>query len=406
MIFYVLLFVGLYLQNRKYNSPAVNFVLLFYVAASICGVLTHIFIEPNAYCTFLSVLFQSLCIFLFVYPIITYGKQEKKRAFRLLPDQRFKFLAYVLIALQMFTIAFFAGYVFNLLARGDLGQIRSEMLAGELDLGASLGRTIAGVASYYYCFNILLFFYSLAFRKDSKWLLLLLIITSTSRIFHSLTYMGRDGILFWILSFIFSYCIFKPYLRQESLKLIRKIALLVGGGAAVMIILISISRFGDSDTGVLASLISYFGQPLNNFGQLFDKFHEYTGTKSIFPLLYGESGSSGTDAIANSESFYIRYGFYSNIFFSFVGNMYKAWGPFLTLIISALYSALMTNILRRRTTSMSMLIILMFVSQIVLHNYFYWAYNIKVGNLFIFTLPIFVIYCGKTNGVVNTSYCK
>ena len=287
-----------------------------------------------------------------------------------MPDDRFKLLAYVLIGLQAFTILFFAEYVLGLLARGDLMQIRSEMLAGDLDIGASLGRTVAGVASYYYCFNVLLFFYSLAFRKDSKWLLILLILTSTSRIFHSLTYMGRDGILFWILSFVSSYFLFRPYLKAESIKIVRRIFIVIGGGALALIVLISMSRFGDSDMGTLGSLVSYFGQPLNNFGQLFDKFHEYTGTRTIFPMLYGDRGTSGSDAIADAESFLLRYGFASNIFFSFVGNMYKAWGPFLTVVISILYCVFMSKRVKRRKTSMASIVVLMFASQIVLHNYF------------------------------------
>ena len=398
MIIYILFFIFLFRYYKRYKSPIVSFVLIFYLLASICGFLTHYFIEPEAYCTFLSVPFHCVCLFLFIYPIIIYGKGERNRCFLLIPEGRFKLIVYVLIGLQTFTILFFAGFVFSLLARGDLMQIRSEMLAGDLDIGASLGRTIAGVASYYYCFNILLFFYSLAFRKDSKWLLILLMLTSTSRIFHALTYMGRDGILFWILSFVSTFFLFKPYLKSDALKLVRRIFLITGGFAITLISLISISRFGNSDIGVFGSLISYFGQPINNFGQLFDKFHEYSGTKSIFPMLYGGRGTSGSEAISNAESFFARYGFASNIFFSFVGNMYRAWGPILTLIISVSYCVFISNKVQSKKTSMASIVVLMFATQIILHNYFYWAYSIRVGNLYIFTLPIFVMYFKKTSG--------
>lgn len=398
MIVYILFFVILFLRYRKFKSPIVDFVLLFYLAASICGLLTNYYIEPDAYCTFFSVPFHCFCLFLFIYPILIYGKRERKQIFFLMSDKPFKLLSFVLIALQTFTILFFIGFVFNLLVRGDLSQIRSEMLAGDLDLGASLGRTIAGVASYYYCFNILLFFYSLAFRHDNKWFLILLMITSTSRIFHALTYMGRDGILFWIFSFVSTFFIFKPYLKQEHLKFVRRLFLIVGGFAIVLIAMISLSRFESSDEGVIGSLISYFGQPLNNFGQLFDKFHEYTGTKSIFPLLYGERGSSGSEAISNAESFLAKYGFASNIFFSFVGNMYKAWGPIFTIIFSLFYCVFLSRKVQSKRISMSTVVILMFATQLVLHNYFYWAYYIKVGNLYVLTLPLFVMYFKKFTG--------
>lgn len=402
MVFYILFFGVLFLWYKKYKSPVLNFVLLFYLAASICGVFTHYYIEPNAYCTFLSVLFQCIVFFLFIYPIIVYGRSEQTRAFILMDDKRFKVLAYVLIVLQFFTIVFFAGFDIALLSRGDFAQIRAEMFFDDLDIGASLGRTIAGVASYYYCFNILLFFYSLAFRKDPKWFLVLLIFTSSSRIFHALTYMGRDGILFWILSFAFSYFLFKPYIDGKNRKVVRQAALIIGGFAVVIIGAITISRFGESDSGSLMSVVSYFGEPINNFGQLFDKFHEYRGTRSIFPLLYGSRGGSGISSMEMADNFYLKYGFYNNIFFSFVGNLHKAYGPFLTLFLSVLYGLLMSNRVNRRVTSLSTLIVLMFASIIVLQNYFYWAYSIRVGNLFVFTVPLFVIYCNKNNNCVVT----
>lgn len=400
MFFYILFFFILYAQYKKYKSPVLNFVLFYYLTASVCGVLTHYFIEPTAYCTILSVPFQCICLFLFIYPIVLYGKNEQRRSFALMDERRFKLLAYTLIGLQLFTIFFFASYDFMLLARGDLSQIRAEILSDDLDIGASVWRTIAGVASYYYCFNILLFFYSLAFRKDPKWFLVLLMLTSTSRIFHALTYMGRDGILFWILSFAFSYFLFKPYIGSNGHKLIRHMALIAGGFAVLLIGAISISRFGESETGTMGSLVSYLGEPLNNFGQLFDKYHDYRGTRAIFPLLFGERGSSGAEAMANADSFFAKYGFYNNIFFSFVGNLHKAYGPFLTLLISIIYGVSMSNRVNKRVTSMSTLVVLMFASHIILQNYFYWAYSIKVGNLFVFTIPIFVIYCKKRSGII------
>ena len=390
----------LYYWCKKYKSQVLNFVLLFYVFASVCGILTHYFVDPNAYWTLVSIPYQCICLFLFISPIIVYGKNEKKRSFKLMDDKRFKTLSYILIGLQSFTIIYFAAFDFSLLARGDLSQIRSEMLSGDLDIGASLSRTIAGVSSYYYCFNILFFFYSLAFRKDSKLFLGLLIGTSVSRIFHSLTYMGRDGILFWILSCLFNYFLFRPYLNKDSKKTIRVSFILLGSFAILLIGAISISRFGESDSGTFLSLVSYFGQPLNNFGQLFDKVHEYIGTKSMFPLLYGEKGVSGSEAMANADVFYLKYGFYSNIFFSFVGNMCRAWGPLVTFIIAIFFSVYYSARIDRKVTSIPTIIVLMFVSQIVLHNYFYWAYYIRVGNLFLFTLPFFVIYCNKSNGKI------
>ena len=182
---YLIFFVLLYKNNKKYESPILNFVLLFYIAAAICGVLLHFGLTDNP-CTVFSFLYQVTIFYLFLKPIIAYGKHEKNRTFKIISDRGFKFLSLSLCGLQLFSIFFFIGYVISLLLQGNLSQIRSELLvSGQDGLGASLGRTIAGTSSYFYCYNILLFFYSLAFRKDKKWLLILLVFSSTSRIIHA-----------------------------------------------------------------------------------------------------------------------------------------------------------------------------------------------------------------------------
>lgn len=400
VVFYFLFFLWQYISNKKYKSSILNSVFLYYVAASLCAIITHYKLAPEYYHTIVSVFFHLLIFYIFLTPIIQYGKLENRRGFLLLDENRFKLLSYSLIGLQLFSIAFFAREDFAMLVRGDFSQIRAELLA-QGRINGSIFRTVAGVASFYYCYNIILFFYSLSFRKDSKLFLMLLIVSSASRIFHSLTYMGRDGILFWILSFAMSYFIFKKYLGNDIKKFLRKIFIFIGGFAFLLLGAISLSRFSDSDIGVIYSLVDYFGQPINNFGIMFDRFHEYKGTINVLPLLYGQKGDTGGDVLASVDDFIAKYGFANNSFKSFVGSFYIAWGPFLTLIISYLFNKMMlVRIKCRKYISLPMIFCLMISIQIVIHNYFYWAYYIGVANLFLFTTPIFIIFCSKSNGQI------
>ncbi|MDO4801110.1 MAG: oligosaccharide repeat unit polymerase, partial [Prevotellaceae bacterium] len=290
-------------------------------------------------------------------------------------------------------------YVFRLIVQDDLSQLRSEMLLSGTDaLGASLGRTIAGTASFFYCYNILLFFYSLTFRHDNKWLLILLIVSSTSRIFHALTYIGRDGLLFWILSFFFTYFLFAPYLNKEAKKLVRKLFYVCGTFVLLLIAAITLSRFSESDNGAIWSLVSYLGQPIDNFAKMFhSNYNLWEGTRGLFPLLFGDQVQSAADLLSSVDDFEAKFGFKNNVFYSFVGSFYMCWGPIITIIVALLYNYYMTKRLNNAYSSMSVMIILMIASHIVLNNYFYWAYYIRVANLFIFSTPIFVIFCSKSN---------
>lgn len=399
IIAYLIFFVILYGKCKmRFNSPVLNFVLLFYVAAACCGVMMH-FYGTNTPCTLFSFLYQTLIFFFFLKPIITYGKHEYHRKFILISDSCFYKISYILIGLQVFSIVFYASYDVSLLMRGDFMQIRSEMLtSGEDALGASLSRTIACSSSYFYCYNILLFFYSLAFRQDKKCLLILLVISSTSRIFHAFSYMGRDGLLFWILSFLFSFFVFKPYLNKKAKRLIRKVFYIFGTFAIALIGAISFSRFGESDEGLFWSLVSYLGQPIDNFASMFhSKYAEWKGLGALFPLLFGVETTSASDLLKSVDSFEAKYGFKNNVFFSFVGNMYMAIGPFFSVIFSYLYCKYFSMKLDRCYTSMSVLVILMIASQIVVQNYFYWAYYLRVANLLLFSTPLFVLYFNRGN---------
>lgn len=395
---YLIAFLFLYRKYKVHNCNVLNFVLSYYVAASICAILMHYGKTDNP-CTIFSFLFQFVIFYLFLRPILKFGRQESHRSFVMMSDERFKLLSYALIGLQIFTIIYFIGYDVSLLMRGDLSQIRSEILtSGEDALGASLARTIAGTASFFYCYNILLFFYSLSFRDDKKSFRLLLILSSTSRIFHALTYMGRDGLLFWILSFVFNYFLFKPYLDDNAKKMVRKVVAVCGTFAFLLIAAISLSRFGESDNGVYWSLISYFGQPIDNFATMFHSpYSKWNGPGSLFPLLFGKEVQSAADLLASVDDFEAVYGFKNNTFFSFVGNLYMSLGPYFTFVFAFIYSQFMSKALSKSRTSMSVLIILMVASQVVVHNYFYWAYYIRVANLFLLTTPLFVYYCNRSN---------
>lgn len=403
MITYIIFFILTFIVCRRYKSPVLNAVLLFYVAAAICGWYTHEFITPTAYYTFSSLSFHIFTLFLFILPVIVYGKYDKKRVFKLMDYHRFKRLSYALIVLEAYSCLYFLYYDISLFTSGDLSALRNAMIyEGDSYTGGGVLRTIAGVGAYYYCISLLFFFYSIAFLKESKTFNALLLLTSTSRIFHAFSYIGRDGILFWGFSFIFGYLIFRPYLNTESKRFLKKITFVTGGFAFVLLAAISLSRFQTSDSNVINGLIDYFGQPLNNFGQLFDKVHDYQGTKLILPWLYGSSGYSGKEAVTETVDFFNQYGFNSNSFFTFIGTFYYAWGPWGTLFIALAYALFFGNRIKGCNTNISKLLLFMFVVQIIWHNYFYFVYGTRVGNLFMVTLPLFSWYCSKSSKRINT----
>jgi oligosaccharide repeat unit polymerase len=213
--------------------------------------------------------------------------------------------------------------------------------------------------------------------------------------------MGRDGLLFWLFSFFSCYYLFKPYLTKKSKKLIKNVFIIVGSFAVVVFIMISIDRFGsdsNSEISTIDSVINYNGQAIDNFGRLYDSYTPESPVFSKLFELFGERDKlRGLEAVRRAEEFEFRFGFRSNIFSSFVGSFYSALGSICTILISFIYSLFIGRMLDKKNVNMNTLIILMISTQIVLHNYYYWAYYIRVANFFILTIPLICLYFSQTN---------
>lgn len=395
MILLIMIFmVTLSLLCRKYNNAVINFVIVFYLSASVCAVYVNYFISPDVDVTLVSTLYFILITYLFIRPIIFFAKNNHSKFIKL-DENTFRIMSWVLILSETFSVCYFFYYDINILASGNFGELRNELiLNGANYAGEGFMRTFAGVAAFFYCYNILFFFYSIAFLHESKLFNFLLIASSTSRVFHAISYVGRDGVLFWILSFAFSYFVFSEYLSIKAKKRIKAISFICMMVPICLIIAISISRF-DGGWEAVESLIDYFGQPINNFGMVFNRINEYDGTSKILPVLFLKENITAREVVNFAQEFYITYGFYSNTFSSFVGNFYKAWGPGICLVISMAYSYFASRVLNTKNISMSKIIFLMLVVQIPVHNYFYWVYGNRIGNFYLLTIPLFMYICTK-----------
>lgn len=390
MLLYVFLFLSIFLYYKRYKSIAFNFITLFYLFAALASIYVHFNISKT-YNSVESISFHVIVLFLFMIPIFTFCKNEHLKVLQQINPKAFKIIAKIFIGLNLFSVIYFIPIDIKILLSGDLGGLRdAQTFGGESYGGSGIFRTIAGVAAYYYGICLILYFYSITFLHESKRFNYLLLIASTSRVFHALSYIGRDGILFWVLSYIFLFFVFYPYMNKNLSKLILKRCLVILGFVVFVFLSISISRFKNSTITPFESIIDYYGQGLNNFGQLYESFHEYTGNKTIWPWLYGVKGTTGSEAIALAVEFEARYGFKSNVFFTYVGNLYKSYGSVLTLIIAMFFSLIFSSILKGRILSISKLIVLFFVFQIVICNYFYYFFANRVGNLYILSLPIII----------------
>ena len=132
-----------------------------------------------------------------------------------LPSERLLLIfSYIIITLSIFSICYFISDVITVFTSGDLSQMRNHLtgITGEYT-NSGIWNTIASVGASFYDIAILLFFIFLIIGNNKK-ITFLLFISSFSYTIQVLTFVGRDGFVFWVFAFVFNYLLFNKFLRS------------------------------------------------------------------------------------------------------------------------------------------------------------------------------------------------
>ena len=246
--------------------------------------------------------------------------------------------------------------------------------------------TIASVSSSLYVFAIMFFFIYSVIGGHLKRRILLLIASSSEPI-HVLAFVGRDGIVFWLFSFVFLYLFFKPFLAETVLKSIRKLFIVVSIIAMIPFALISISRFGEGDNYLYSETIRYIGESFINGPLYFGLNPPPTNIGRQFPLFYELIGSKLPD-----KPDLIQIGDWASFHFStFVVSLYQSLdleGLIILCFFMAVFFYLFIGKIKTRLFAHT-LILYMLYFQILSQGVFYFRQYTRGGNLFILLCLIF-----------------
>lgn len=291
-----------------------------------------------------------------------------------------------LIILSAYAIFYYASTVNFIFALSSLGEARDALYAGEEYVESGIMNTIASVSASLYVFDILLFFVYCTIPGSSKRRALLLL-ASVSEPLHIMSYVGRDGVVFWIFSFVFLYLIFRPYIDNKIKKSIRKYFII---GATVLLIpfvLISISRFDSSSTGTAGSLVSYMGMGFVNGPLFYGLDNKFLTHGYGFPLYFELFNVKGPTPVGM-----VQVGDWKSWNFStFVVSFYRNFGPYGLAVSCFLMFVVFYSIFKRKLYRMdfSKLFIYILYFQIFSQGVFYFKQYTRGGNLFIVICFIF-----------------
>ncbi len=227
-------------------------------------------------------------------------------------------------------------------------------------------------------FLLLCWFISFSLCKQSAWIRFGLLFTSTYIAISAFAGGGRAQILWWGLTFLIYYCLFRPQIEPYKRKIIFALFSGLGTIGSLGFIAITISRFDSSVSDyALDSFIGYAGQPLNNFCA----FLPYVDIAHLYPSrLFPLTNFLMTHRPYNMHDYYnflgVIYPIRVNVFFTYAGDILTDTGVIGLVVFLLFYIIVTKKILHFSNSKLefSQLIIIVILFYFPVRGIFSWPF--------------------------------
>lgn len=245
---------------------------------------------------------------------------------------------------------------------------------------------------------ILCFFYCLTRNHINKVIMIGMIISIIIGILYPISKGLRTNTIMVIFAIISAYLLLKKWMSPKRKKII--ISLMLGISIPILILLsvLTVSRFGDSNEGSVGSVFSYTGQcnlNFNNYGLDAGGIRYGDRTCRIFKEILGFDNVP--NGVVSRRFKYPNLWMDDYVFYTFVGDFTIDFGPIIGGIIIILFSLLFCSLTKpnRQSLSFSQLIIVYFAVLIPFQGGMY-LFNFSDGGnytimAFVFSAFIFNI---------------
>lgn len=249
----------------------------------------------------------------------------------------FRLFEYLLIIGGFFSFIFYLPFAVKSLT-GNVGLNRLLGINNEVMKGFGIVNSLATLFANLFILMLLCAFLELILcKKGYKRRAVLLLISSLSFIINILAFVGRDGFVYWLLSFLFAYFLLKEFLSKNIRKRIFFFFIIVVSIASIPFVLISLSRFGAiKDT--VDSFISYSGQQVVNFNDRYIINAIPRRGASNFPFVVTLLESIGFRINPVFDNDLIYYSFFQKgavpwVFSTFIGSFLSDFGKVGTIFV-------------------------------------------------------------------------
>jgi len=391
----MLLSIYVFYQRRNSgNFGAVSYMIAIYSGLCILSAFARITgaIKGTFAINIIPVLYLSLCLGITLWGFFLY-RDNRLLTIRIENYRLFRILEMVLLLTSILAIFLFLPTAVSAL-HGDIADNRINI--GEI--GESLEQlgyinTFFSLIANMFALNIIIAFLNLTPElirlPHSTMKAVLLLMSSSVYIVYVLAMVGRDGVVFWIMTFIFLFLIFRKFVRGDWAFKLKSFAITFSALSLIPFSMITYARFVDYKDGLFAGLWMYVGDQVSAFNDLFMSLSSPQMGRINFPLLYRLFDPSYSKLDRHDWHYlYTQQGVIPWSFPTFVGSFILDFGyivtPLLILLIAMGARLSLRGLYKTGSITLSQLLIFLLCAQMVLYGVFYFRQSSV--NLYIFAV--------------------
>ncbi|MGZ0718273.1 O-antigen polymerase [Pseudomonas palleroniana] len=267
--FVVFIMFLVYQVKNKFYFGVVSYLLSIYLASFFCSIiLSEAFDYSKAFeLDAEAVLYFSALLFILLSGFTSF-KDFKLKCISLSNFKVLRIIEWSMIPLSLFALVFFAMSAAVALT-GDVETNRNMIAAGGVSYVEQYGvvNTVCSLIANLFLLNMMFAFLNLSEGyPGSRAKAFIHLLCSTVYIFYILSYVGRDGFVYWAMSLGFFLLFFKGFMPKRNIRLLVLCASGLTIPALLVFIKITISRFGgEGGSDVLGALLDYAGQQVFHF---------------------------------------------------------------------------------------------------------------------------------------------
>lgn len=384
-----ILFLGLFvffLRKDKTLSPKIV-LLSVYAIISIMACLFYYDYQDYKYIELWPYLFLFSTCFIYFYPLFNSNVEKSIKYVNISTGIKFLIALYIIFAI--IRIVQLAPITVTNITAGDWMLIKENANEGDIGVTNNIIQFIAKIYLLTFMPAMLVYvFYTFTQKRYSVLISsLMLLIAVTPDIMNSLLFAYRGGLFTTVFNVFVIYLLFYKEIPYKKRKFLNGAMSIIGFFIGVLLLIISLSRFGDDNTG--NSLISYTGQPMLVFnGGIATRIHDYADGAYFFQCF---NNKTRDDIWVDS-----KFGTSTNdgsFLNTFVGVSYIDFGPILTLIIAVIVSLILSRIFKKKNIKFADLYLYSFYYNYlflgVFHSSIGFARNVILMLLMYFSLLFF-----------------